>query len=184
MYSAGYFGLGADSSSRTPRVYSEIELYLAGFIPASEVPDIQYFEDGEWLSNRPRFTGTLQTMTMEDLIARHGERVPSWTESQKDFRAAAVLIYNEAEPPSYDRLATLSADIVEFSGTEPEPEHESNFHRATRGLGTIKMDGLADLIRQSAPASRPAAPLPPSYGAPPPPSHGRGHEHGHDHNHR
>ncbi|MDE0480855.1 MAG: putative Ig domain-containing protein [Gammaproteobacteria bacterium] len=185
-YSAAHFGTGADSPYRNPRVYSELELYLAGFIPASEVPDILYFEDGEWLQRGAVavFTGTQLTMTMEDLIARHGERVPSWEESQKDFRAAAVLIYNEAEPPSYDRLATLSADIVEFSGTEPEPEHESNFHRATRGLGTIKMDGLADLIRQSAPASRPAAPLPPSYGAPPPPSHGRGHEHGHDHNHR
>ncbi|MCY3690063.1 MAG: hypothetical protein OXG90_13940 [Gammaproteobacteria bacterium] len=183
-YSAHWFGTFADSDHDNPRFYSDLELYLAGFIPASEVPDILYFEDGEWLSEGSLFTGTQQTMTMEDFIARHGERVPSWEESQKDFRAAAVLIYNEAEPPSYDRLATLSADIVEFSGTEPEPEHESNFHRATRGLGTIKMDGLADLIRQSAPASRPAAPLPPSYGAPPPPSHGRGHEHGHDHNHR
>ena len=86
--------------------YSPIELYLAGLIPADEVPDIWVAEDGERAPSDEdlcvngdghcMFTATrIRTYTIEDIIAEHGERVPDYVNSQKDFRAAAVLLIDE-----------------------------------------------------------------------------------------
>ena len=173
-YSAGDFGTVANGGNGVP--YSPLELYLAGFIPAREVPDIQYFEDGEWLMETddrgyPIFTGSPQTITIEEIIAQHGERIPAWTESQKNFRAATILIYNESNPPGYDQLRAVSDQVAFFSKPAPDSSRLYNFYEATRGLGTLKMDDLTDLHRQSETLPRIATPLPDSHGVPPQPVH-------------
>ena len=45
-YSAGYF---QPQDGRMALPYGDLEMYLAGWIPANEVPDIWVAEDGEWL---------------------------------------------------------------------------------------------------------------------------------------
>ena len=53
-------------------------------------------------------TGT-ETVTIEDIISRHGPRVPDVVNSQKDFRMAGILITSQrfaspAELALYSRL--------------------------------------------------------------------------------
>ena len=167
------------------RPYSPVELYLAGFIPPEEVPDLWVAEDAEWVYENGWihvkaddggfvFTASrVKTYTIEDIIALHGPRVPDHTQSQKDFRAAVILLTNEKYPVHSSVLARLSASISWFSypGYPPPPIgpyqeiNRHNFYKETVGLGTITMDGLSQLQR-SAGAKRP---VPSSVGTSPPP---------------
>ncbi len=134
--------------------YSPIELYLAGFIPPEEVPDLWVAEDGEWLLDEeggtilddneyPIFTASrVKTYTIEDIIAEHGARVPDFSESQKDFRAAAILLVDEEHPATRGILERLSDDISWFSHPGDDVADQYNFYEATGGRGTIAMDGL------------------------------------------
>ena len=70
--------------SYVPIPYSPIELYVAGFIPPEDVPDLWVVEEGNWIYTeegaRVRddnghliFTASqVRTYTIEDIIAEHG----------------------------------------------------------------------------------------------------------------
>ena len=93
-----------------PERYSPIELYVAGLIPAEEVPDLWVAEDVDWPLDQEGhmaltegghviFTaGKARTYTIEDIIAEHGKRVPDASRSQRDFRAAVILLIDENHP--------------------------------------------------------------------------------------
>ena len=182
-YSAPRFGLVANGGNSVP--YSDLELYLAGFIPADEVTEIQYFEDGEWLmENEARvtddngnylFSGTSQIMSVEQLIERHGEREPAWDESQKEFRAAAILLYNRGNPPSYRQMFSIVSQASVFSRRSPDTFRLYNFHEATRGQGAFFMDDLSDYHRAAATSRSASRSLPESHGSPPQPAHNHAH---------
>ena len=154
-YSAGDFGTFANGGNSVP--YSPIELYLAGFFPMEEVPDLTIAEDGEWLRDEngdivrtdtgdPIFSASgLTSYTVEDLVKEYGSRLPAYPQAQREFRAAAILLIDEDNPALGRILDRLSEDVSSFS-------HEGfglfvgfNFYRATRGRATIKMDGLSQL---------------------------------------
>ena len=160
--------------------YSPIELYLAGFIPPEEVPDLWVAEDGEWIFDNEgarvkadngglMFTASrVKTYTIEDIIAEHGPRVPNHTQSQKDFRAAAILLTNENYPVHLWALAKLGAAVSWFSypGYPPilyQENNRYNFYKETVGRATITMGGLSQ-FKSSRAAKRPA---PSSFGTPP-----------------
>ena len=158
QYSAGKFGLIANNGNSVP--YSPIELYLAGFLPLEDVPDLTIAEDAEWLvDEKGVYTATddrhlmftasqLTVYTAEDLVAEHGERVPAYSDTQRNFRAAAILLIDEAHPAVRPKLDTLSEDVSWFSedghggGSLPDGRRLYNFFGATRGRATIEMDGL------------------------------------------
>ena len=108
---------------------------------------------------------------MEQLIERHGEREPAWTESQKEFRAAAVLLYNSDNPPSYRQMFTIVLQARVFGGQGPDTSSLYNFHEATRGQGSFYMDDLSDYHRAQAASRR----LPESHGVPPQSTHDHAH---------
>ena len=180
QYTAGSWGVAGPNR---PAHFSPIELYLAGFIPPDEVPDLWVAEDGTslrddqgrriWNENGPIFTASqVKTYTIEDIIAEHGPRVPDVSQSQKDFRAAVILLTDEKHPAKLDVLKRLSDDISWFchvGDSGPGDTYRGidryNFYEATGGRGTITMDGLSQLQR-SAGAKRP---VPSSFGTPPPP---------------
>ena len=153
--------------------YSPIELYLAGLIPPEEVPDLWVAEDGEILSNAfgnwdgRSFTAShVRTYTIEDIIAKHGPRVPNHTQSQKAFRAAVILLVNRDYPATLKVLGILSNDATLFSHAgEDKFDKWYNFYEATGGRATIAMDGLSKVQRGVA-ADRPSVL---SFGTPPPP---------------
>lgn len=164
QYTAGSWGVAGPNR---PAHFSPIELYLAGFIPPDEVPDIWVAEDAEWVlndrgqrigsDNGPIFTASqFKIYTIEDIIAEHGPRVPDVSQSQKDFRASVILLTDEKHPAKLDVLKRLSDDISWFchvGDSGPDDTYRGidryNFYEATGGRGTITMDGLSQLQRSA-----------------------------------
>ena len=144
--------------------YSPIELYLAGYIPPEDVPDLVVAED---LEGRPdKFTvSRFKTYTIENIIAEHGPRVPDHSQAQKDFRAAVILLISEEFPATRWILETLSNDVTLFSHAGGNQFEWYNFYEATGDRGTITMDGLSQFKRRAG-ANKPA---PRSFGTVPPP---------------
>ena len=111
---ASRFGkLGGEEGSPTLDRYADLELYLMGLIAAEEVmphtvllgvENAGFLRPGDIVTP----TGT-ETVTIEDIISRHGPRVPDVVNSQKDFRMAGILITSQrfaspAELALYSRL--------------------------------------------------------------------------------
>ena len=162
QYTAG--SLWGVAGPNKPAHFSSIELYLAGFIPPEEVPDLWVAKDGEWLydegrqvltDNEPVFTaGQFSVYTIEDLIAEHGPRIPNASQSQKDFRAAVILLTDEKHAADPQVLKKLSDDVSWFShagvsGTDDRylGTDVYNFYEGTGGRGTITMDDLSEFRR-------------------------------------
>ena len=145
-YSAGRFGTVANGGNSVP--YSPIELYLAGFIPPSEVPDLWVAKDGQWTDgrdasdNRIFSASDIETWSVERIVAEHGARVPDWTSSQKSFRAAVVLLADEQFPATPTILRELADAVRTFSHPGPDSNRLFNFWEATGGRATLKMDDL------------------------------------------
>ena len=178
-------GNGTYTFARLPSEprFSPIELYLAGFIPPEDVADFQIAEDArvtKWGSakddNGNKFTTTtittsgIKTYTIDDIIAEHGPRVPDHLQSQKDFRAAVILIVSEDYTATREILESVSDDALWYShvGEDDLEKHGrllSNFYEVTGGRGTISMGGLSQ-FKRSAGAKKA---IPRSFGTPPPP---------------
>ena len=165
-YTAGSFN--TNGSQRRP--LSPIELYLAGLAPPEEVPDLWVAEDGEWLldseGNRqlapngyPLFSASgFRTITIEEIIAEHGQRIPDVDQSQKEFRAAVILLVNEDHPANSRVLEKLSEEVSWVSvpaftdqgdRTVGNSLRSTNFYESTDGRATITMDGLSVFLRDS-----------------------------------
>ena len=158
-YTAGDFTLAGYAHNIEP--YSPIELYLAGFIPPEEVPDLLVAEDGAPLldengnnvliNGNPVFTASsIKTYTIEDIIAEHGSRVPDHSQSQRDFRAAAILLIDKNHPAIREKLHTVSESVSWFSYAGDDEFNQSyNFYEATGGRGTMKMDNLSQFQKST-----------------------------------
>jgi len=106
-----------------------------------------------------------RTYTIEDIIAEHGPRIPDHTQSQKNFRAAVILLISEDYPTDTRTLDILSEDVSFMSQAGYDQNDEIyNFYEATGGRATITMDGLSSLKRRGAGKRL----VPNSYGTPPP----------------
>ena len=146
-------------SFRGSVVYGPIELYVAGFIPPGDVPDLWVGEDVEWVrdqsgevslsSGRYRIfkPGTVRIYTIEEIIAEHGERIPDSSRSQKDFRAAVVMLIDGNHPATKRQLDQLSSYVAEFSFPGESRDGKYNFYEATGGRGTIAMGELSDFLK-------------------------------------
>ncbi len=154
-YSAGDFGTVANGGNSLP--YSPIELYFAGLIPPSEVPDLWVAEDGEWTDDWDgTFTASqVSTWSIERIVAEHGARIPNSHQSQKDFRAALILLIDSEHPAQQGTLDALSAAVQQFTHAGRDDDDSGfNFWEATGGRATLTMDGLS-AYRRSGRASKP-----------------------------
>lgn len=90
-------GNGTFTSIRARRYYSPLDLYLMGFIDKSQVPPMllinnpdidptQFSAIGMTIPGSPRY------ISVNDIIAAEGERIPGPAESQKTFKTAFILI--------------------------------------------------------------------------------------------
>ena len=144
MYSAGPFGIVANFDN-TVR-YSALELYLAGWIPPSEVPEVLIAEDAAWyveergnsfhhfdLSSNPIFTATsFSTWSIDRIIEELGDRIPTSEDSQKSFRLATIVLENESFPFTEMDMELMSHQIELFT------REESVMDERARHLGTLK----------------------------------------------
>jgi hypothetical protein len=111
------------------RSYCNLDLYLMGLLPPSQVANFFYLTDVESLGNS-QFRAQRKNLNIQNIVWAEGERIPDYANSQKSFRNAFVLVTrNAAWADSYasllDRLRTQT---------------ERDFEQATRGLAKMETD--------------------------------------------
>ena len=88
--------------------------------------------------------GAGQTYTIEDIVRMHGPRTPESSESQREFRAATILLVDDHHPVTRRILDQLSDDVAWFSqAAGDEIDGTYNFYEATGGRATIDMNDLS-----------------------------------------
>ena len=145
--------------SPNPYVCCPIESYLVSFIAPEEVPDFQIAVDEGWVLDEEGYVieddngyrvfteSGFETYTIDDIIAQHGPQDPDAHHSEKNFRAAVVLLVSADHPATPEILHSLSEDVSWFSHPGGDTLYRYNFYVATGGRGTITMDGLPDFLK-------------------------------------
>ena len=152
--------------------YGALELYLAGWIPKQEVPDILVAENVNWpVKIRDEWIWTIESVkgfeaerisswTIDQIVERIGERVPNVSESQKNFRMATVVVENEHFPFMLEDIAYFQKQINLFTRQESIlhlKENDGKFHNfwdATRGRATISAEMASAKILEHSVARR------------------------------
>lgn len=132
------FGTFANGGNSIP--YSNLELYLMGLIGSDELENIKVAVNPEWGENSGEFTADeIQTYTAQKLISEHGERVPSVLDSQKEFKALAVIISTEALEQT--KVDAIKLDLENFSRPSAPDSNwgsSSNFWKASQGKASFE----------------------------------------------
>ena len=79
------------------KYYSPLDLYLMGFIDKSQVPPMLLIDNPDidpkqMPETGSTITGTPTFVTIDDIIAAEGERIPGPSESQKTFKSAYIFL--------------------------------------------------------------------------------------------
>ena len=160
--SSGEVASGGRSFNSVP--YSPIELYLMGLADPSEVDPIQVAINPTPLSLFQFTADEIVELTIDDIVAANGRRVPSAEDSQRHFKLTLIVLtdheLNDAEWKFYqDSMDFFSAEAVadinefftasEYAG-QPirdfimQSEQEAsvgvlmNFYRAARRRATLE----------------------------------------------
>lgn len=84
--------------------YSYLDLYLMGFISATEVPDFFLLKNltpaGKDANGHPRFKAERTKVTIQDVIAVEGQRSPDADHSQRKFNTGIVVMVEHGQNPS------------------------------------------------------------------------------------
>ena len=160
-YHAGFFAPIGRVGTVIP--YSMLELYLAGLATSDEVPDwvtgvdaelaiddhgmVERYDDGGVIFTVKEF----KPLSIDYIIDRHGPRVPGFESSQKEFRAALILLIDEEHPATTEVLTALSNDLERFSRAGPDDDDGYfNFYEATLGRARMLMGGLSEFRLETA----------------------------------
>jgi hypothetical protein len=88
--------------------YSYLDLYLMGLIAAAEVPDFfivrPLARTGIDANGRPVFKGERMRVTIQDVIAAEGPRLPDVDHSQRHFNTGIVVIVEHGRTPSAELI--------------------------------------------------------------------------------
>ena len=88
--------------------YSYLDLYLMGLIAAAEVPDFfivrPLVRTGTDANGRPIFKGQRMRITIQDVIAAEGPRLPDVNLSQRQFNTGIVVIVEHGRTPSAELI--------------------------------------------------------------------------------
>jgi hypothetical protein len=143
--------------------YTDLDLYLMGLLPASQVGPHIVFVNQDQAPQSFGFDGGIlegpvQTVTVNDIISVHGPRIPDVSSSQKSFRVATIVVTRERlldrdEMALLDYFAARGEAEVPLPFSIGHPKGTTKpFYVATRGLGRLA-----------------TALSPPCQGTPPPP---------------
>jgi hypothetical protein len=131
-------------ASQNDRPYARLELYLMGLVGPEGVPSITFAKNGEWLdADHGLFTGTLQTVELEHLRAKHGARTPESAAAQKQFRTLFVVV-SGGKLIDYWLFHYFDARVAEFAAPEPVLGVPGmlNFYEAASGLASLDAEDL------------------------------------------
>jgi hypothetical protein len=88
--------------------YSYLDLYLMGFISAAEVPDFFLLKNlvpvGKDANGHPTFKAERTKVTIQDVIAAEGPRLPDVAHSQRKFNTGIVVVVEHGKSPSRELL--------------------------------------------------------------------------------
>ncbi|UXI67071.1 CARDB domain-containing protein [Tahibacter amnicola] len=92
--------------------YSPLDLYLAGFAAASEVPPMALLRNAEGVATGLPVLGAItaaqtESVSIDQIVAAAGPRSPDVQASQREFRAAIVLLKRRGESIPSQLLAQL-----------------------------------------------------------------------------
>jgi hypothetical protein len=109
------------NSSRS-REFNDLELYLIGLIPDSEVPTYVVFRD-QGIPVTAGSQGEVDTITIQEIIAVNGPRVPDSLVSQKDFGLGTIVLsqgrmLSAGEMAFFDHMAARGEANTELFFTE------------------------------------------------------------------
>jgi hypothetical protein len=89
--------------------YSYLELYLMGLIAAAEVPDFfivrPLARTGTDANGRPIFKGQRTRITIHDVIAAEGPRLPDVNQSQRHFNTGIAVIVEHGRTPTPELIS-------------------------------------------------------------------------------
>jgi len=135
-YTVDRFELSGGTWTTTP--YSSIELYLMGLLAADEVEPIPVLINPVITDGSSPTTVTvkseLQTVTVDDIIQTHGNRMPDASSAQKEFKGAFVIVSERMLTPA--ELAYVDGRARALETTTPN--EMLSFPAATRGLGSMR----------------------------------------------
>jgi hypothetical protein len=88
--------------------WSYLDLYLMGFIGPNEVPDFFILRNlvpqGRDANGHPIFKADRTKVTIQDVIAVEGARLPDVDHSQKEFNTGMVVVVEHGKTPSKELL--------------------------------------------------------------------------------
>jgi hypothetical protein len=141
MYGNGWKdnGDGTFTSTAMQSGFSPLDLYLMGILPKEQVPPMLLIEnitvDRTQLPQLgATVSGAAETVTIDDIIAAEGARIPDATASPKTFKLGYVLLTREGDDPS-DALRAIETLRTAFAG---------RFAELTGGKGSI--EGIAPTL--------------------------------------
>jgi hypothetical protein len=93
--------------------YSYLDLYLMGLISPAEVPDFFLLRNlvlaGKDPNGHPIFKADRTKVTIQDVIAAEGPRVPDVDHSQRNFNTGFVVVVEHGQKPSQELLERTNA---------------------------------------------------------------------------
>jgi len=118
----GFWHENADGTFTPGRVHPErsgpswLDLYLMGLADAHEVPDMFILRNAQPLNDGSgAYRADKETVTIAQIVAAEGPRVPSAADSQKVFNAGFVYLVEPGQKPSSDLLQLHARYIGELA---------------------------------------------------------------------
>jgi hypothetical protein len=88
--------------------YSYLDLYMMGLIAAAEVPDFFILRNllpiGKDANGHAIFKAERTKVTIQDVIAEEGQRLPDVNRSQRKFNTGIVVVVEHEQSPSHELI--------------------------------------------------------------------------------
>jgi hypothetical protein len=101
--------------------WSYLDLYLMGLIAPAEVPDFFILRNlapaGKDANGRPIFKAERTKVTIQDVIAAEGERLPAVNKSQRHFNTGMVMVVQHGTAPTrelIERAAGIRRQWIDY----------------------------------------------------------------------
>lgn len=127
-------GDGSFQTFLVPPVFNPVDLYMLGLVPPEDVPGFFYVDNTD---SNPRqvpqgavLFGDREEVTIDQILREEGARDPSSDESQKDYHAAVVLVFDQGRAVE-QALVDKAQEFVDLF----EPE----WSRQTGGRGSFDL---------------------------------------------
>ncbi len=127
--------------------YSNVELYVMGLIPATELESVMVAVNPAATTMYGVFSADgFEEHTNGMMVSANGVRRPDFADSQKDFKALTVIISTSAIDAV--KKEAINLDLENFSRqAAPDWSGTYNFHTATQGIASFTFTVAEESIK-------------------------------------